>query len=143
MEKSNLGNNLKRLRRNFGFTQKQVALALHIDRSTYSYYELGKTWPDPPTLIQLANIFGLEILDLVDSEDGKVLALSEPDSAKANRSKNSSTVTNTSKIYDLPEDEQQLVLYYRTLSANQQEALLKQAQKDSESTMTKARSEEI
>ena len=34
---------LKRLRENFNLTQQQVAEALGIDRSTYAYYELGRT----------------------------------------------------------------------------------------------------
>lgn len=140
MGKTDLGNHLKELRRNFGLTQKQVALALHIDRSTYSYYELGKTWPDPPTLVQLANIFGIEILELVSSEEDKTMMwFSESetmDFGRGNRnSKNMPFLTNTSKIYDLPEDEQQLLLYYRTLNAKQKNELLKQAEKVSEKTV--------
>ena len=38
-----MGKKLKRLRENFNLTQQQVAEALGIDRSTYAYYELGRT----------------------------------------------------------------------------------------------------
>ena len=37
-----IGENLRRLREGCGFSQKQVADAVHIDRSTYTNYELGK-----------------------------------------------------------------------------------------------------
>ena len=34
--------NLRFLRKVNGFTQKELAVLLHIDRSTYAYYEIGK-----------------------------------------------------------------------------------------------------
>lgn len=33
--------NLRFLRKVNGFTQKELAVLLHIDRSTYAYYEIG------------------------------------------------------------------------------------------------------
>ena len=43
-----LANNLKFLRKRHGYTQSQVALLLEINRSTYAYYELGRTRPRLP-----------------------------------------------------------------------------------------------
>ena len=50
---------LRRMRLKCGLTQQAVADALHVNRTTYSYYELGKTQPDFAQLGQLAKIFGV------------------------------------------------------------------------------------
>ena len=40
-----LGGKLRALRQKNGWTQKQIAEMLHINRSTYAYYETGATQP--------------------------------------------------------------------------------------------------
>ena len=50
---------LRRMRLKCDLTQQAVADALHVDRATYSYYELGKTQPDFIQLGHLAKIFGV------------------------------------------------------------------------------------
>ncbi len=143
MNKIMLGNHLRELRRKFALTQKQVADALHIDRSTYSYYELGKTWPDPPTLVFLAQLFGIGMLELLSPEQNTTASFlydSEQSDLKRSRKRNrSSMLTNTSKIYDLPDDEQQLILYYRIMTAEQKESLLNDAEQYSAETMEKTK----
>lgn len=133
MNKIMLGNHLRELRRKFALTQKQVADALHIDRSTYSYYELGKTWPDPPTLLYLAKLFGIGMFELISSDDLTSSAFlhdsDQTDSIRARKRNHGSMLTNNSKIYDLPDDEQQLILYYRIMTAQQKEAFLNNAEK--------------
>lgn len=52
------------------FTQTQVSAALGIDRSTYSYYELGKTIPSINMLSNIAKLFNVAIFDLLDTEKG-------------------------------------------------------------------------
>ncbi len=47
------------LRQKEGLLQRDVADQLHIDRSTYSYYERGKTNPPLDILIKLADYFGV------------------------------------------------------------------------------------
>ena len=51
-----LGNRLRTLRRCNGMTQREVAARLHLDRSSYAYYEIGKTEPDLHTLSEIAGI---------------------------------------------------------------------------------------
>ncbi|PWM59362.1 MAG: hypothetical protein DBX91_06490 [Subdoligranulum variabile] len=73
MEKgTSFGNALRRLRLSCGLTQQAVADALHVNRATYTYYELGKTQPDFQQLEKIAQVFGvnLETLSriLVDPE---------------------------------------------------------------------------
>ena len=45
-----LGNRLRTLRRYNGMTQREVAARLHLERSSYAYYEIGTTEPDLHTL---------------------------------------------------------------------------------------------
>ena len=52
-----LGNRLRTLRRYNGMTQREVAARLHLERSSYAYYEIGTTEPDLHTLIEIATIF--------------------------------------------------------------------------------------
>lgn len=54
-----LRNRLIELRRKKGLLQRDVADTLHIHRSTYSYYERGKTNPPLDILIKLADYFGV------------------------------------------------------------------------------------
>ena len=56
---------LKQLRKSTGFTQQQIAQMLGIDRSSYSYYEMGKTRPSIKILIKLSCIFRVSIDYLV------------------------------------------------------------------------------
>lgn len=60
-----LCDNLRNLRIACGFTQQTIAQALGVVRSTYTYYETGKTAPDPETLVKLARIFGVSIDQLL------------------------------------------------------------------------------
>ena len=52
--RTEFGVTLRRMRLKCGLTQQAVADALHVNRATYSYYELGKTQPDFAQLGQLA-----------------------------------------------------------------------------------------
>ncbi len=61
---------LKYYRAKNNFTQTQVSAALGIDRSTYSYYELGKTIPSINMISNIARLFNVAIFDLLDTEKG-------------------------------------------------------------------------
>ncbi|WP_411676877.1 helix-turn-helix domain-containing protein [Caproicibacter sp.] len=54
-----LAQNMKLLRESNGLTQKKVAQYLFVDRSTYSYYESGKTQPNLKMLTKLADLYGV------------------------------------------------------------------------------------
>ena len=51
--------NLKRIRKELGFTQEQIAKQSHIARSTYIAYEQGHTIPDAITLKLMAEAFNI------------------------------------------------------------------------------------
>ena len=56
-----LGGKLRALRQKNGWTQKQ----LHINRSTYAYYETGATQPDLDMFRRLAILFEVSTDDLL------------------------------------------------------------------------------
>lgn len=60
-----LAQNMKLLRESNGLTQKKVAQYLFVDRSTYSYYESGKTQPNLKMLTWLADLYGVSIDALI------------------------------------------------------------------------------
>ena len=53
--------NLKALRLARGMTQEQAAARLNVTRQTISSYEAGRTRPDVETLIRLAELYGVEL----------------------------------------------------------------------------------
>ena len=122
MGKSELGKNLRALREKCGFTQQQLANALNIDRSTYSYYEAGKTSPDIPALIALANIFSVSTDELLGQE-ASVSFVRDSGSSRLRRSSKRGN-ENDSHIYDLKKDELQLIAYYRAANADTRSKLL-------------------
>jgi len=60
-----LSTKLKQHRKALGLTQEHVAQALHVDRSTYAYYELGRTSPSHETMSKFADLYGVTLDSLV------------------------------------------------------------------------------
>lgn len=56
-----LADNLRTLRKNFGLTQQEVADILGIDRSTYTFYEAGKSTPSKENIVKLCDIFNVTV----------------------------------------------------------------------------------
>lgn len=54
---STFGERLRALRRANDWTQEEISKLLSMVRSTYAYYETGKTSPDYKTLVKIANLF--------------------------------------------------------------------------------------
>lgn len=117
--KKELAENIRRLRENCGYTQKQMADALNIDRSTYSYYELGKIFPPLSTIYRLAKIFHVEYTDILESESASA---SLRDVARGPVKYFSAS--NNLHTYELTKDEQNLIVFFRLLPAEEQESLL-------------------
>ena len=59
---------LKILRENHDLTQNQVASYLNVERSTYAYYEIGKTKPSIQNLLKLAELYTVSLDFLVGIE---------------------------------------------------------------------------
>ena len=64
-DKYDLVKNLKDYREDADLSQQKVADKLHMERSTYTYYENGKTIPDIFTIIKLAKIFNVSLARLI------------------------------------------------------------------------------
>lgn len=63
--KKTLSERLRDLREDHDLTQQQIAYLLHKDRSTYTYYETGKTEPSLHDLIALADFHKVSLDYLV------------------------------------------------------------------------------
>ena len=125
-----MGKKLKRLRENFNLTQQQVAEALGIDRSTYAYYELGRTTPDLDKIDKLQRLYQVQYQDLIeyDDEDNRI-QLKDPGHESGPYKKNSYWKTNPKNsdfFYQLNNDEQRLILNFRLLSKANQEVAIQQ-----------------
>lgn len=111
--------NLKFYRQNSGLTQKQVAEALHIERTTYTYYENGKTLPNVITLKKLAEIYNVPVDCLMPSESNKPMEVGDSDFSSPQKEENAQQAaarkTSNEKIYCLSNDEQSLIINYRIL----------------------------
>ena len=57
---------LKKLRKQNGLTQRQVADFLHVERSTYAYYESGHTKLNVDTMIRLTRLFKISLAEFLD-----------------------------------------------------------------------------
>jgi transcriptional regulator with XRE-family HTH domain len=102
---------LKQYRKNCNLTQQQVADALNINRTTYTYYETGKTEPSISTLHKLVKMFGITYNDLLPEIDDENIG--EGARARLNDA-----------IYALSKEEQQVVIQFRALSAERKKELL-------------------
>lgn len=106
---------LKHIRKNTELTQKDVADLLHIDRSTYAYYETGKTHPDLDLLCRLAGIFHLTVDEMV----GYV-----PPHAGLCDGSEPFEQTIVNRFSRLTKEEQLLVLQFRQMPDEKREAIL-------------------
>ncbi len=56
-----LAENLRNLRKKFNLTQQEIADILGIDRSTYTFYEAGKSTPSKENIVKLCDIFNVTV----------------------------------------------------------------------------------
>ena len=115
---------LKTLRKENGLTQQQVADYLHLDRSSYAYYESGRTKINIDILIRLAQFFQISLAMLV----GEELPPQQLESGSPEENLETVLVNDSvSRFSQLSRDEQYLVILYRSGTPGQRLALLEQA----------------
>ena len=102
---------LRILRNKMGLTQSSVASAIGVERSTYTYYELGKTVPDWGTIKKLANLFRVDYYLLLEDDNKYVF-------------KDYNVRTNMS-IENLSAREKNVILSIRSLPPNKQEEIFR------------------
>lgn len=113
-----LATHLRLLREKNGLTQKQVAEMLNIDRSTYAYYESGKTRPDILTIAKLARLYRISTDFLLDVRiPSYQMALQDE-----RMEYQSASMICGQYLSDLSRDEQDMILFYRQLE-NKEKAM--------------------
>lgn len=101
---------LRCIRVKCGFSQKTVANILNVNRSTYTYYESGKTTPDPMTLHRIARIFGVPI-DVFFSEEHPVMEAGDSENKKRRAPKKMQP--DPEKVGQLSAGEKEIIAYLR------------------------------
>lgn len=118
-----LGLKLKYYRESCELSQQQIANALNVDRSTYTYYETGKTTPSASTLLKLSKIFNVPcsiFLESINQElDLNSLVADSVDNKKSRDTIKS--YESDEKIYDLSKEEKDILIAYRVLNKSGQE----------------------
>ena len=71
MEPGIVGANIKRLRKEKGLSQKELAEKLNVIDKTISRWECGYGLPDVNLLPEIAKIFGISIEELIGEESAK------------------------------------------------------------------------
>ncbi len=123
--KSNIlfSNVLRKCREDLGLTQKQVADALNMDRSTYAYYETGNTQPTGSLIVKLSKIFNVDYSVFMEA------MVNADEGANASREElpmiADSYITDKDKMTTLSDREQSVLLSYRVLSYKNKEKLEK------------------
>ena len=97
-----LNQRLKHFRTTSGLTQQQVADVLGLDRSTYAYYESGKTTPDIKSVNKLLKIFNISYYELMEEPDPTLSNVHDSDTQDDDEDK--------LHIYDLSKPEKRLVM---------------------------------
>ena len=118
-----LGLKLKYYRESCELSQQQIANALNVDRSTYTYYETGKTTPSASTLLKLSKIFNVPCSIFLESINQE-LALNSlvADSVDNKKSRDTTrSYESDEKIYDLSKEEKDILIAYRVLNKSGQE----------------------
>lgn len=117
---------LKFFREKLGYSQKQIAEILGIDRSTYTYYETGKSKPSLDTLSKLCKIYNVDYKDILSEEQKDELVLADAKHEPDNDSKkNKNDIIFDEKIYNLSAKEKELLAHFRLLAKEDKDKLLK------------------
>lgn len=112
-----VGDVLKSLREENKLTQKQVADIMKIDRSTYAYYETGRTVPDLYAIALLANIYNITPEYIVSLCFGRSAEKTQVELRSECRGKSYNGVS--PYLSELTKDEQNLILYFRQIKDRQ------------------------
>ena len=120
------GSKLKLYRDNRKLTQKEVAAAIGIKRTTYNSYENSKSMPKYDVMEKIARFYELSLKSYSEEEKPKSmteLVLNSPpvEYEVPGRSK---------EMEDLTNDEKILVRYFRTLEGPKKEAFFEQVKNE-------------
>lgn len=109
---------LKKIRLACGLTQEEVAKALGIERTTYTYYESGRHEPSLVRTQDIARLFNTDIATLLGENDiGSGAYMLSDDAVDYG--------AELDKFNELRKDEAMLLLYYRRLDAGKKAKIMK------------------
>ncbi len=111
-----LSENLRVLRKRFKLTQQEVADILGIDRSTYTFYEAGKSSPTKENIIKICDIFNVTVGYLLGVEKNC------PELKVANRSDRIDEAADG--LNEISKNERFLIMAYRSLEAEKKSQLI-------------------
>ncbi len=114
MKDYSVGESLRNVRKEHNLKQKDIAEAIGIDRSTYSFYETGKTNPPIETMCALAKIYNVTIGYLIGKE------ANNPEL----RERANMVSSGVDPIAMLKKDEQLLLMYYRLAEEDSKKEIL-------------------
>ncbi len=113
---------LKCYRQMLNFTQNDIANAMGVDRSTYAYYEIGKTIPNSEGIKMLSKLFGVSPATLLNEEPVEppkptqgILVFQDAILDILNGTNDERNIDMT--FPELTEDEKELILQYRMMKA--------------------------
>lgn len=117
---------LRQCRQNAGLSQRQVAEALGLERSTYAYYETGKIHPSCEMVIKLSRIFNIDYSLFMNAVADK--AFDESSDGNGFTTLNNGTweerEKQRDKMYTLSKSEQSVVLAYRMMNSEQKKKVM-------------------
>ena len=113
------GRHLRDLRKNkSNYSQQEMADMLNISRSTYTYYETGKSEPGQEKLRKICNILNTDfntLLGYFNDSSSTAIATEENEEGK--------------KVSELTPNEEQIILAYRSMNSEEKEYIGKQITK--------------
>lgn len=68
-----ISTNIRRLRLGAGYSQEQLARKLNISQGAVSQWEKGRTIPDTPMLLRMAQLFGVSLDEFTDETEHREL----------------------------------------------------------------------
>ena len=107
---------LREIRKRSGLTQQNVADYLGLDRTTYTYYEMGSICPSVATFQKLAELYKVSIAYLVCETDEPKSLNTDPLPAVAEECDFAKTISKREK---------ELIIFFRALDEKKQKQLIK------------------
>ena len=114
-----LGEKMKLIRNYNGYSQRQIAEILKIERSTYASYETGRNRPDIFAVQRFAKIFNVSVDYILSLDDINIYRLRD----YAKRHKKESVIS------QLTSDEKILIGLYRQCDAGTKKSILEDVRK--------------
>ena len=107
---------LRAVRKANGLTQQNVADYLGVDRTTYTYYEMGDTCPSVDTFTRLSELYKTSVSYLICETDDPEMKVKEALAQVAEEIDFAATISKREK---------ELIVFFRALDENKQKQLLK------------------